>query len=130
MSARLSALSALSLACLALQGCLLAAVAVGAAAGYGIYKYENGVATVEYDKPLGKCVESSVKVVEEVGWTLESKTQDAYSGKIKARRPDNSSVEIRFERIGEKGTRVSIRVGTFGDEKISRDFHDRLKARL
>jgi len=49
---------------------------------------------------------------------------------IIARNAEDKRVEIKLSAVGEKHTKISIRVGAFGDERISIGILEKIKAKL
>ena len=50
--------------------------------------------------------------------------------KVVSRIVGDKKVEIKLKRTEENYTKLSIRVGTFGDEEQSRVIYDKIKANL
>ena len=126
---------------LAILGCLLIVMAgcsrkwvilgtAAAAVGVGTYAYIRGDLKRTYDVNIEKAWAASVKSVEELKLTTESKTHDAFTGNIKGKMADGTSFEINLKRIGENSTEIGIRLGTFGDRPKSEAIHDKILANL
>lgn len=104
---------------LSLCGC--AAVLVGAGAGAGIagYKFIEGELKVEYIAPYGRVWQATTLALKDLNIHIEKVEKDAISGKIKARRADNTPVIIKIKRRPSGMVRVGIRVGIFGNRDAS-----------
>jgi hypothetical protein len=129
----------LALACaVGTSGCttkqVLATVGIGAAAGagYAAYAYSKGDLEAKLDHKLDKVYDATLKVIEKRDYDLKDKDKDDDKARIEAEIPnkDDKALKINLEEDG-KETKISIRVGVFGDEDLSksilRDIEDRLK---
>jgi hypothetical protein len=111
----------------ALGGCMIAAVGAGAA---GTVAYIMGdLQTVEVAK-LDDVYAAAEKAVAELELSVVSKTKDAMSAKIIARDSQDKKVKIKLAATAEGGTKLSIRVGTFGNETKSRLIYEQIKRNL
>jgi len=115
---------------LSLCGC--AAVLVGAGAGGGIagYKFIEGELQVEYIAPYERVWQATTLALKDLNIRTEKVEKDAISGKIKARRADNSVVTIKIKNKPSGIVRVGIRVGIFGDEEASKLIKKAIDKRL
>lgn len=108
-------------------GCTAALVAGGAAAGIGTYKYIKGELQSTEKVSLDKAYQATEKAVEDLELTITSKQKDAFDGEVIARRATGKKVTIKLKRQSDSVTQIKIRVGTFGDEYISKDILDTMK---
>jgi len=113
-------------------GCVAAAVggAAGVAAGAGTVAYIKGElkATKVYNVPtVWKATE---KAVDELQLVVTDKYSDATAGMLEAMTADNKKVRISLKRQGDNITEITIRVGTFGDEELSRFNLSKIKKNL
>ena len=108
------------------SGCLVAAA--GAAAG-----------TVAYVKgDLGAIVDGNVEqtfaaakaAVEELGMPILTAYSSGQEGHVEARHGTDNKVTVNITGQTEKASKVSIRVGTFGNESVSQQVLDKIKANL
>jgi len=115
---------------LLLQGCG-ALILGGAAAGVG-------AGTVAYIKGELKSTESvdiatawraGKQTLEDMGFVITREDRDAVKGKLVALGVDNRKIRIKFERKGDHVTEVNIRVGTLGDEEVSRLILSKMRER-
>lgn len=107
-------------------GCV--ALAVGAAAGVGGTIYIRGELRSTEEIPLDKMWMATLATIRELEFEKRSERSDALQGRVVARRADGSNVTIRLDADGSDRTKVGIRVGTFGDETVSRTILDKIKA--
>lgn len=114
------------------NGCVAAAVggAAGVAAGAGTVAYIKGElkATEAYDVPT--VWKATVRAVDELQLVVTDKYSDETAGKLEAITADNKKVRISLKRVGDNITEITIRVGTFGDEKISRFILSKIQKNL
>jgi hypothetical protein len=110
----------------ALQGCVVVAVAAGVA---GV-AYVNGdlEATVEASPP--KVVEASEAALKGMEIDVTSSEKSGIDGRVVGRSALNKKVEITVKRETDTTSKLSIRIDTFGDESLSRQIYDRIRAEL
>jgi len=101
-----------------------------AAAGAGTYYYIKGDLKRNYEASMDKTWEATVKSVEELKMTVESKQHDAFTGIIKGKMADGKGFEINLKRLGENLTEVGVRIGTFGDRVRSEAIHDKILSKI
>jgi hypothetical protein len=119
----------LVLACLPLGGCVLAAA--GAAAGYGAVEYQDGLYTTAVGATVDRTWRATLAALDQMGMSVKSKTKEATSATIRARTEDGTNVEIELaRRTSGDFTRVSVRVGLFGDEGRSKAIVAKIKENL
>jgi hypothetical protein len=104
--------------------------AAAAAVGAGTYYYVKGDLERNYEAPMDKTWEATIKSIEELKLTVESQKHDARSGVIKGKMADEKGFEINLKRLGENSTEVGVRIGTFGDREKSEAIHDKILSKL
>ena len=104
--------------------------AAAAAVGAGTYYYIKGDLKRNYEAPMDKTWEATIKSVEELKLTVESQKHDGLSGVIKGKTADEKGFEINLKRLGENSTEVGVRIGTFGDREKSEVIHDKIHSKL
>ena len=112
---------------LASMGCTAAWIAGGAAAGIGTYKYIKGELESTEKVSLDKAYQATQKAMEDLEFTITSKQKDAFDGEVIARRATGKKVTVKLKKQSDSVTGIKIRVGTFGDEYISKDILDTMK---
>ena len=100
--------------------------AAAAAVGAGTYYYVKGDLERNYEAPMDKTWEATIKSIEELKLTVESQKHDALSGVIKGKMANEKGFEINLKRLGENSTEVGVRIGTFGDREKSEAIHDKI----
>jgi hypothetical protein len=122
-------LSGLALALLlgAQSGCLVAAAA---GAGAATYAYASGELTAHVDAPVSEVGPAARAVFEEMGGMITTYEPGSVEAKIYARLPNDKRVEVLARPVTEKATKLNVRVGTFGDESLSRTVVEKIRAKL
>ena len=116
-----------------LSACSKKWVAIGAAAaavGAGAYYYVKGDLKRNYDAPMDKTGDATVKALEALQINVESKQNDALTGVINGKLADGKSYTVNVKRLGENLTEVAIRIGTFGDRERAEAIHDKILSNL
>jgi hypothetical protein len=108
-------------------GCIV--VAAGAAA-YGGHEYVNGTMDGIAGASLDRTWRATLATVQEMGLNITSKTKDGTSARIVAQTTERTQIEFDLTRRSHDFTKVSIRVGIFGDEAESRRILNMIKAKL
>jgi hypothetical protein len=123
-----------ALACAAMvtlnSGCFLVAVGAAGAAGAGTVAYIRG----ELDASVGGGVDAVDKAVntalQQLQFAKINEGKSTVDAAITARTGQDKKIEIKLNRTAENLTRIRIRVGTFGDESLSRLLLEKIKAGL
>jgi len=106
-----------------LQGCVVAAVGVGAA---GTIAYIRGDLESVESENIEKVYEAALQATEELELRIISKSKDALSATIVARDAQDKKVQIKLQTTAENTTKLSIRIGTFGSETKSRLIYQKI----
>lgn len=109
------------------QGCVVAAVGIGAA---GTIAYVRGDLEAIESHSLDKVYEAAVKALDELELNVISKSKDALTATINARDAQDKKVKITLKKTAEQATKISIRIGTFGDETKSRLIYQKIDYNL
>ena len=115
---------------------VLTTVGLGAAAAGGaaaIY-YVKGDLEADIDHDVNHVYKASLSAMEQRDYKVTDKNIGDASGRIEATIPATGSekerdLTIKLERKEEKVTHISIRVGTFGDESLSRAILDDIQSK-
>jgi predicted small secreted protein len=114
-----------------LTGCLAAAAVGGAAAaGAGTVAYIKGELKATEDASLNKTWSATVAAIDDLQFLVTNKLKDDVSAELDAKTADNKTVKIQLKRVTGSLTDISIRIGTFGDESLSRYILSKIEARL
>ncbi len=109
------------------SGCVV--LAAGAAGAAGVAYLKGGL-----QANLDASLKNSISATKDAGKTLElnriSETSDAISGEVLFRDSKDRKVTVTLTKITRKITSIEIRVGTFGDENVSRMFLTEIEKEL
>jgi hypothetical protein len=111
-------------------GCVVAAVGVAGAAGAGSVAYVRGELDAHLGSPYDAVAAAAAKAVAQLGFYKVSETRDAFTEKIVARDAEDKKVEITAGREADNLTKLTIRIGMFGDEEKSHAILDKVNANL
>lgn len=111
-----------------LASCAAAYLAGGAAAGIMIYSYMHGELERKYPADFLTTWQATIQTIEQLEFEKDSRTHDAISGQIKARRATGTSIRISLEQIqvSPDVTSVRIRIGTEGNKTLSQIIHNKI----
>ncbi len=122
-----SIMAILGISLLLNTGCAAVLLGGGAAAGAGTILYVKGELQSTEDVPIDKAWRATVLAVDDLGFAVTSRKKDAVSARLTALTADNKDVKITLNRKAEEVTHIGIRVGTFGDESLSRLILDKIR---
>jgi hypothetical protein len=77
-----------------------------------------------------RVVEAATRVLEEMEIQLVTSAASGVDGKVSGRTALDKRIDITVHRQDTETTKLSIQVGTFGEEALSREIYDRIKAKL
>jgi Protein of unknown function (DUF3568) len=123
----LGALFMLLLAGAVTPGCL--ALAGGAVAAGGV-AYAMGDLEAEVDASVRKTHKAALEALDDMDLKVESAQVSEVDSEIVARTAQGRHVRIQIDARGAKGCELSIRVGTFGDEPLSRRIYEKIRDEL
>ncbi len=104
--------------------------AAAAATGAGAYYYIKGDLKRNYNAPLDKTMDATVRALQELQMGVDSKQHDAFGGVIKGKLADGKGYTVNLKRLAENSTEVGVRIGTFGDRTKSEAIHDKILSLL
>jgi hypothetical protein len=110
------------------NGCLLLVAGGAAAAGVGTYAYVNGELKGTEAVSLDQAWTASQAAVKDLEFPITTKTKDALQAELTARNSSDKRIQIKLKKVSDKSTEIRIRVGTFGDESMSRLILDKIKS--
>jgi len=90
----------------------------------------NGDLETTYPAALNRTWDATMGALRDAQLRITDTQKDAAKGTIRAQQADNTPVTVSLEPAGPNTTAVKIRVGTFGDEEISKAINRRIAARL
>ena len=114
----------------ATSGCILFVAGAAAGAGAAGYAYVNGVLKATEPASLDRVWSASIDAMKDLQYSVTKQAKDALTGNLTARTASDKKIEIELKKVSDNSTEISIRVGTFGDENLSRVILDKIKKRL
>lgn len=105
------------------QGCMVAAVGIGAA---GTIAYVRGDLEAVESESLDVVYEASVKALEQLELHVTSKSKDALVAQITTYDAQDKRIRIKLKSATDRTTKLSIRIGTFGSETKSRLIYQKI----
>jgi len=118
----------LALGVIVLSGCTALWVAGGAAAGAGTVAYAMGELKSTEEIGLVPAWEATQQAIKDLEFATTSKEKDAVEAKLIARGTADKKIKIRLIKQSDAVTQIRIRVGTFGDETLSRQILEKIKS--
>lgn len=112
------------------QGCAVAWVGAGLAAGAGTVAYLRGDLEAVESKDIDTVLEATEKAIEELELKVSKKTKDKMSAVIVARDAQDEKITIKLNATADESTKLSIRVGGFGNETKSRLIYQKIREKL
>lgn len=111
------------------SGCLAVAVGAGAA---GTVAYLAGDLEAEEPYAVEHAYAATRAAVEELGLKMiEGETgRDALAARVVARDSADKKIEVRLKAVTKNSTKLSIRVGTFGDDTKARLIYNTIRDNL
>ena len=125
-----NSLSIMLLGILLFSSCGCAVLLVGGGVGAGTVAYLKGELKSTEEASIDKTWQAAQEAIKDLEFIVTSKGKDAFSAKLIARDAGDQKIEIELKKVSEHLTRVTIRVGVFGDEPLSRLMLERLKKNL
>lgn len=124
---RLAVFLAVAGAALVQSGCV--AVAAAGAAGTGVAWY-SGRLDSTLNVSIDRAYEGTQRAIKEMQFAQVSSTKSGVDAHVIARTALDKKIDIKLERAGDAVTRISIRVGVFGDETLSLTILEKIKANI
>lgn len=112
---------------LLLQGCVVAAVGLGAA---GTIAYVRGDLQAVESESIDEVYEASLKALKELELLPTRKSKDALSAEIVTYDAQDKKILIILKSEAEGTTKLSIRIGVFGSETKSRLIYQKIRDNL
>jgi len=110
-----------------ISGC---AAVIAGGAGAGTVAYIKGELQTNLEASLEKSVEATKLAVDNLKFKKISEQVDSLTGEIIARTAQDKKITIKLNKFTEKTTKISIRVGVFGDQSLSQSLLEEIKEKL
>jgi hypothetical protein len=108
-------------------GCVVAAVGAGAA---GTVAYVRGDLETVETAGLDALYKASLEALDKLELAVIQKAKDAMTAEIISRDAEDKKIRIKLKSTAEGMTKLSIRIGMFGDETKSRLIYEAIKKEL
>ena len=112
------------------NGCVLFVAGAVAAGGAGTWAYIKGEIKATEEAPLDKAWAATLDTMKDMEFPVTYKGKDALAGELKAVNSSGTTIHIYLKKLSEHSTEIRIRVGTFGDEPLSRTIITKIDNRL
>jgi hypothetical protein len=94
------------------------------------YAYLKGSLEATLEAGLDKAYRASGDAVKDLQFAKISENKDALLGIVVARNAADKKIEIQLDKISDTLTKLTIKVGTIGDEDLSVKILEKIKANL
>ena len=109
-------------------GCV--ALLVGGAAGAGAVAYQRGALVSTETANMDTTWNACRAAVKRLQFDELQAKKDALEGTLEAKTSTGKTITFNLHRLTEGTTELRIRVGTFGDEALTRQIHDTVRKAL
>lgn len=75
-------------------------------------------------------IAAAEQVAEDMELKVESSASTQLDGRLVARTAQDKSIKVNVERYGDNISAITIKVGTWGDEKLSLEYFNAIQAKL
>lgn len=110
-----------------LPGCALFVVGSAAAAAAGGYAYVKGELKGTEDVSFDRAWTATEAAMKDLQYAVTKEQKGTNVAQLIARTRTDKRVELNLSKVSDKSTEFRIRVGTFGDEALSRTIMDQIK---
>ena len=115
---------------LACSSCAVLLVGGAVAAGAGTAVWVKGELKATVDGTLDRVWTASEAALKELEMPVTGQEKDGLQGKLTARGAGDKKVTIQVKKVTGTTTEIGIRVGTWGNEAMSREVLDKIKKHL
>ena len=110
------------------SGCALFLIGGAAAAGAGTVAYVNGELKETEGVAYDTACDATLAAMNDMQYAVVDKSKGSLTTKIIARTSGDKKIQVTLNKQSASVTEISIRVGTFGDESLSRQILDKIKS--
>ena len=111
------------------SGCIVLGLATAGATGAGMMAYNKGDFEATEPVPFEQALTAVNKTITDMGMSVIKQDKDALTGSVRAK-SSFGTVRYKLASKGPSLTKISIRVGTFGDSDYQAHIYSKLKANL
>jgi hypothetical protein len=112
------------------SGCALFVVGAAAGAGAVGYAWVDGEVKATEGASLDRTWNATLAAMNDLEFPVTDKTKDALEANLTARNASNTNISIKLKNLSNTSTEIRIRVGTFGDESLSRTILNKINSHL
>jgi hypothetical protein len=112
------------------SGCVLFVAGAAAGAGVAGYAWVDGEIKTTEAASLNRTWDATLAAMQDLQFPVVTHAKDALEGEVTARNAKNTSIKIKLKYISNTSTEIRIRVGTFGDESLSRTILSKINSHL
>jgi len=122
----------LGLTLLVNSGCpaIFVGAAAGGAAAVGAVKFVGGELRSTEEVSLNRAWKATQKAIGDLEFKVATKEKDVFDAQLIASGAAGKRIQVRLKKQSDTLTEIRIRVGTFGDESLSRHILDKIKKRF
>ena len=113
-----------------LSGCGVLIIGGAAAAGAGTVLYVKGELKSTEESSLQKAWDATLAAMEDLNFVVVQRQMGDLAARIIARGEADKKISINLTRITDNITEIRIRIGTFGDETLSRLVLEKIKSHI
>ena len=92
----------------------------------GVAEYKKGTLRTAWDAPLDAMFDASKRALTELGFQITGEVSTGEERSLRAMELDYTAIDILLERVSPVVTILSIRVGTWGDQPVSKLISERI----
>ncbi len=100
------------------------------AAQAGVFEYKKGTMRTAWDAPMETMFEASRQALADLEFQIMREVSTGEEWNLRAMELDYTAIDIYLEQATPAVTIVSIRVGTWGDQPVSKLIADRIDKRI
>jgi hypothetical protein len=108
------------------SGCVAAAIGAGA----GTVAYIRGDLEAEEAKGIDAVYKATLKAMDELELAVNQKSKDEMTATVATRDAEDKKITVKLKATATNSTKISIRIGIFGDETKSRLIYEKIKENL
>ena len=109
------------------SGCAVVLVGAAAGAGAGTVVYIRGELSSNEAVTFDKALPAAQAGLKDMGFTVTETKKDAGEVKLTARGAGDKKIQVTLVKVSDTVTEIRIRVGTWGDENVSRQVIEKIK---
>lgn len=113
-----------------ISGCTGAALLAGGAAGAGAVVWVKGKLEYEFSAPLPKVYTATLAALKEFELPIQEEKKDKLVARVESQLADGKRVWIDIRSLTESSSKITIRIGMFGDRSRSRRLLEAIRRHL